>query len=211
MKLLSLLKSVNWENLAKTWLPILSAIGGVGYGLWQYHINSRHDRASTYLSVMDKFMMNKQDFDQYFKIVSSPYIDHGPNSEAHKMLTACGIDENKSWGDQIACFNKQALINYYSSIVAVMDQFVILARYASSDDYAQDMLKIALHDKADLLASKLCGALTTVQKRRNKTLEAATTAPPGAADPLGAIEAINKFANADQTCTWKLGQLQGGL
>jgi hypothetical protein len=199
-----LISRIDWDYVAKTWLPLSSAVVGVALGLWQYHVNSGHDRAATYLSVIDRFGTTKQEFDSNYKLIAAVYADKGSESTLHAVLTACKINEEKSWPEQIKCFNTHAIQTQISSVLVVLSEFKVLGQYAASDDYANQMLRTALHDKAALLASNLCGAIWDAQAYLNRLDDTASSS-------VTAVAVINSFAKPVSPCDADRAKAQGAV
>ena len=197
-----LLSRIDWDYIARTWLPLISAIVGVALGLWQYHVNSRHDRATTYLSVIDRFGTTKQEFENDYKIITAEFADKGSGSASKTVPTSCALDKDKDWAAQIKCFNKNAMNEHFSSVLAVLSEFKVLGQYAASDDYAKQMLKASLHDKAVRLVLNLCGAVWTAQKYMSKLDDDAGSSPD-------VIAIVNQFAEPALPCDEARARAQG--
>jgi hypothetical protein len=195
------LSRIDWDYVAKVWLPLTTAIVGGALGLWQYHVNSLHDRAATYLSVIDRFGATKQEFDSNYKVITAVYADNGSGNASHAVLASCGIDERKSWLEQVSCFNGHATRKQFSSVLAVLSEFKVLGQYAVSDEYAKQMLRTSLHDKAVLLASNLCDAIWTAQEYMNKLDDSTVSS-------LSAVKVINQFAEPSPPCDENRAKVQ---
>jgi hypothetical protein len=179
-----------WDEIAKTYLPIVVTVLGGCWGLWQYVDNSKHNQAATFLTVYEQFGATRQDFESNFHRLAELVSDRGEKSSAAGALGSCKLTKDNDWSTQVACFNGEVTNHRFSSLVMVTEQFVALARYAKSDESAKAMLAIALKGKASLLAANFCNALYSAQDYLNPR-----DSNPDAHD---AVDAVNLFSGGTQ-------------